>query len=149
MTTAYPTAGVRITVTKFVATAFINKDAAHYTLADTLLISNANGLVSQAAGVNGPIRVERGAAVDLVFEVVNGDGTAAVYQPVGISFFAKYGSIGLEDFPTRTVFADPFKRLLLRVHDANVHGNSFEFKVVLQRESDGALGVIDPQVDNA
>ena len=149
MHTAYPTAGIRITVKKFVATAFVNKDAGTYTTADTLLISNANGHVSQAAGVNGPIRVDRDAVVDLFFEVVNGDGTTDVYQPVGISFFGKYGGIGMEDFPTRTITADPFKRLQLRVHDANVHGNSFEFKVVLQRERDGALGVIDPQVDNA
>ena len=113
-----------------------------------MLISSGNGTVSQPA-VNDPIRVDRLARVELVFEVVAGDGTNDVYQPVGISFFGQNGGVGMDDFPTRLVAADPFKRLRLSVHDANLGGSSFEFKLVIQRERDGALGVIDPHVNNA
>lgn len=162
MSTAYPIAGVRITVMKFVPTNIVprNPEAAdyrsHFTEAVVDLISDADGLVSQSVS-DGPIRVGPHAKVDFLFEVVNGHKEMIVsppmekivYQPVGISFFGKYGGIGTEDFPTRTVTADPFKRLVLRVHDANVHGNSFKFSVIIQREDTGQLGVIDPQVDNA
>jgi len=148
MHNTFPTAGIRITIKGFVVTAFVNKDPKVYTKADTLLISNGNGTVSQPA-VNDPIRVDRLARVELVFEVVTGDGTNDVYNPVGVSFFGHGGDVGLADFPTRLVSADPFKRLRLSVHDVNLGGSSFEFKLVIQRERDGALGVIDPQVNNA
>lgn len=147
MSNKYPFAGIRITIKKFVSTALAN-DAKTYSLADVLLVTNANGAVSQPR-VNDAIRVDRGAVVDLVFEVATMLPDLDTYHVVGISFFGQNGGIGMADFPTRTVAADAFNRLRLTVHDANVDGNLFEFKLVVQRERDGALGVIDPQINNA
>jgi hypothetical protein len=148
MNQTFPSAGIRVTIKSFVPTAIVNMDKKLYTVADTLLVSNGNGTVSQTK-VNDPIRVDRRARVNLVFEVVAGDGTDAIYHPVGISFFGQHGGVGMEDFPSRLVSADPFNRLQLSVHDANLGVSSFEFKLIIQRANDGALGVIDPQVNNA
>ena len=148
MSSKYPFAGIKVTITKFEQTAIVNNDAKTYSQADVLLITNANGSVSQPRA-NDPIRVDRGAVVDLIFEVESKLPDLEVYQPVGVSFFGQHGGIGMNDFPTRTVAADAFKRLRLTVHDANVDGNVFEFKLVIQRERDGALGVIDPLINNA
>jgi hypothetical protein len=143
-----PAAGIRLAITKFNPTAIATREASHFTDATVTLVGTAGNLVSQAAP-NGPIRVDRGAVVDLVFEVIAADGSNDVYQPVGISFFGSDGTVGRLDFPLRTVHADPFNRLLLSVHDANIDANTFEYKVIIQRQRDGALGVIDPQVTNA
>ncbi len=143
-----PFAGIRVTVTKFAPVAFMNADPKTYSFGDVLLVTNANGMVSQPK-LNAAIRVDRGAVVDLVFELASPPGDPETYNVVGISFFGQHGGIGMSDFPVRTVSADPFGRLRLTVHDANIDGNLFEFKLVLQRERDGALGVIDPQIDNA
>ena len=148
MSNKCPSAGIRVTIKKFVETAFINADIRHYSEADVLLISSANGTVSQPH-VNDSIRVDRAAVVDLIFDVASPPTDRETYQPVGVSFFGQNGGIGMDDFPTRTVAADAFDRLLLTVHDANVDGNRFDFKLVIQRVRDGALGVIDPQINNA
>jgi hypothetical protein len=148
MSNKFPFAGILVTVKTFVETAVADRDARHCSTADVLLVTKAGGTVSQPH-VNDPIRVDRGAVVDLVFEVRSGSTDPDAYHPVGISFFGQYGGIGMDDFPTRTVSADAFNRLRLTVHDANLDGNVFEFKLVIQRERDGALGVIDPQINNA
>lgn len=148
MSQKYQSAGIKVTIKEFVPTAFVNSQAKTYTQADVLLVSRANGTVSQPH-VNDPIRVDRGAVVDLVFEVASLANDPDIYHPVGVSFFGQNGGVGMDDFPTRSVSADPFKRLRLTVHDANVDGNKFEFKLMIQRERDGAIGVIDPLIDNA
>lgn len=155
MHTAFPTAGVRITVTNFVPTYKVPNDAqaadyrSFFTTATVKLISDADGLVTQAAE-DAPLKVFPRAKVDFVFEVVNGrfatDGRT--YNPVGIGFFGQNGGVGIDDFPARTVSGDVFNRLLLRVHDANVHSTSFKFSLLIQCEDTGELGVIDPQVAN-
>lgn len=156
MNTAFPTAGVRIKVTNFVPTSKVPRDPSaedhrtHFTTATVKLISNADGLVTQA-GEDAPLKVFPRAKVDFVFEVVNGifatDGRT--YHPVGIGFFGQNGGVGIDDFPKRSVTGDVFNRLLLRVHDANVHSTSFKFSLLIQCQETGELGVIDPQVDNA
>jgi hypothetical protein len=148
MSNHYPFAGIRVTITRFVQAGFADLDPKKYSLGDVLLVTKANGMVSQPR-VNDPIRVDRGAVVDLVFELASQPTDPDTYQVVGVSFFGQHGGIGMADFPTRTVTADAFGRLRLTVHDANIDGNTFEFKLVLQRERDGALGIIDPQINNA
>ena len=153
MNTSYPTAGVRITVTKFVPTARVPRDPAaldyksHFTEATVELISDADGYVTQAHS-DAPLKVVPHTKVDFVFEVVNGKDDGAIYLPVGVSFYGEHGDVGIADFPTRCVTGDAFKRLLLRVHDANVHSTNFKFSVIIQCQETGDLGVIDPQVAN-
>ena len=148
MSNGYPCAGIQVTVTKFESAPRIDI-ATKYSTADVLLVGKATGKVSQAGGVNTPIRVDQLAHVDLLFAVSSATGVSKTYNPVGISFFSKDGDLGMDDFPTRTVAADPFGRLVLTAHDANIHGTSYKFNLVIQEVETGLLGVIDPQINNA
>lgn len=152
MSKKYPSAGIKVTVTKFHKAAKILAVGTTYSEAEILLIGTGAGKVSQAGGMDTPIRVDSRAEVYLVFEVeskvILPNGSAAKFQPVGVSFFSQDGSIGLDDFPTRTVSTDPFKRMLLSVFDANVHSLAYKFNLIIQEETTGELGVIDPQVNN-
>ena len=146
MSNSYPSAGIQITITKFVPVSqFVH--AMTYSFADVLLVGTGTGKVSQDGGVNTQIRVDKSAQVDLVFAVDPGI-TGKHYNPVGVSFFADDRDLGLDDFPVRTVAADAFRRLLLTAHDANVNGKSYKFNLVVQEAETGLLGVIDPQIKN-
>ncbi len=153
MNNAYPTAGVRITVKDFVPTSKVPRHPSadeikiYFSTASVDLISDADGYVTQAHS-DAPLKVVPHTKVDFVFEVVNGKDDGAIYLPVGVSFYGEHGDVGIADFPTRCVTGDAFKRLLLRVHDANVHSTNFKFSVIIQCQESGQLGVIDPQVAN-
>lgn len=149
MSEQYPCAGIRVTVTTFTPTETTSRlHGSKFSKANIQMVTDAGGRVSQDPKTK-DITVAFSQVVDLAFGV-DSDVSGHTYQPVGISFFdPNGGDIGTEDFPTRTVTADPVGRLLLTVHDAHVHqSKSFKFNLVIQQE-DGALGVIDPQVSNA
>lgn len=146
MSQQYPCAGIKVTVTKFVETNASTLLANSYSEAKLDLVSTADGNVVQDSGTL-DITVYRRTVVDLAFAVESAIA-GETYQPVGVSFFGQAGNVGVENFPTRTVTADVFGRLHLTVRDANISGGSFKFKLVIQREGDGALGVIDPHVNN-
>ena len=150
MSTTYPCAGIQITVIKFEPAARIALNHTKYSTAQVRLIGNAAGKVSQAGGTDTPIRVDQFAQVDLSFAVQSSDDKDGkpAYNPVGISFFASDGDLGLDDFPTRDVEADAFNHLVLTVHDANVHGRSYKFNLLIQKVDTGEIGVIDPQINN-
>lgn len=144
MSNKTPAAGIMVTVIQFVPAAA--DDGKSYTTATVKLVGNANGTVSQATP-NGAIRVDRGAVVDLVFAMA--PASPETYYPVGISFLGHNGGVGMDDFPTRTIDVDAFNGMTLTVRDANLDSNVFDFKLVVQRQSDGALGIIDPHINNA
>ena len=150
MANEFPCAGITVTVTKFESAPRIESfQTTKYSDADVLLIGKATGKVSQAGGKNTPIRVDQFARVDLMFVVESATANGHHFNPVGISFFASDGDLGMDDFPTRTVTADPFGRLVMVVHDANIHGATYKFNLVIQEVETGLLGVIDPQIHNA
>jgi hypothetical protein len=149
MSSQFPCAGIDIEIIKFVPSARITLDQAKYTTAHVRLIGNATGKVSQSA-VDKDIRVDRLAQVDLCFRVRSPEDQddKPAYNPVGVSFFDHDGDLGLDDFPTRVVETDPFNRLALTVHDANVNGSEYKFNLLIQKVSTGEIGVIDPQINN-
>ena len=60
--------------------------------------------------------------------------------------------IPLAVMPLLAVFgdveADALNHLVLTVHDANVHGRSYKFNLLIQKVDTGEIGVIDPQINN-
>lgn len=148
---ACSTARVSVTVTDFHE---IGRGPSH---ADVELTDTGHGTVSQGR-INDPIVVT--AEVYLEFSVSARDGDRYTYSPAGISFKETSGSaaaasdqrcggrdpLGYAAFPTRK-FVARGTSLQLTLFDANPEPAEFKFDLVIQR-SDGALGVIDPGIEN-
>jgi len=126
--------------------------------ADVEVTDTGHGKVSQGR-INDSIVVS--AEVYLDFFVSAREGDRYTYSPVGISFRevparapgeaaeAREGEcdpLGHAAFPTRIV-ASRGSTTQLTLFDANPEPAQFKFDLVIQR-SDGALGVVDPQIRN-
>jgi len=115
-------------------------------------LTTATDVVSQS-GPNAPIVVtgKVGGTVWIEFVVTDGsdNGTTGTYVPVGIGF-KDQGSVdgeGLQDFPVRKVaVVDGITQLTIK--DRLRYDTSFDFDLIIQRSSDGDIGIIDPMVTN-
>lgn len=148
---ACSTARVSVTVTDFHE---IGRGPSH---ADVELTDTGHGTVSQGR-INDPIVVT--AEVYLELSISAREGDRHTYSPVGISFKETSGAaagapdprrgdrdpLGHAAFPTRK-FVARGSSLQLTLFDANPEPAEFKFDLVIQR-SDGALGVIDPGIEN-
>lgn len=129
-----------------------------YSSADVELTDTGHGKVSQGR-INGTIVVS--AEAYLEFSVSAREGDRYTYSPVGISFREVRGAASAEEakaghgehdplghaaFPMRTAVSRG-RTTQLTVYDANPERATFKFDLVIQR-SDGALGIIDPPVEN-
>ena len=142
---ACSTARISITVTDF------HEIGRGPSQADIELTDTGHGTVSQGR-INGPIVVT--AEVHLEFSVSAREGDRHTYSPIGISFNEMsrrrgggHDPLGHAAFPTRR-FVSRGSTLQLSLFDANPEPAEFKFDLVIQR-SDGALGVIDPQIQNS
>ena len=135
---------VNLTVTKFSdifragrPTRFVMKLAQSHPLAtiegDTLFIKKPGS----------PIR----------FTLKTGDGTRERYYPVGITFVranAKRATdavrLGFVNFPERDTRADEQMLVIDDVYKDVAWPVKYKFSVVVQRGSDGKIGIIDPDI---
>lgn len=148
---ACSTARISVTVTEFL------EAGRGPSQADVELTDTGHGSVSQGR-INDPLVVT--AETFLEFSVSALEGDRYTYSPVGISFKASSGitrtapgrrdggrdPLGHAAFPTRK-FVARGDTLQLSLFDANPEPAEFKFDLVIQR-SDGALGIIDPQIRN-
>lgn len=151
---ACSTARISVTVTEFHEIG----GRGGYSRADVELTDTGHGKVSQGR-INGPIVVSD--EVYLEFSVFGRDGDRDTYSAAGISFKEVRGEpnaesleagkderdpLGHAAFPMRTAVSRG-RTMQLTVYDANPVRATFKFDLIIQR-SDGALGVIDPPVEN-
>ena len=87
------------------------------------------------------------------FTLTTGDGTRERYYPLGISFVranAKKASdalrLGFINFPERDTHTDEQMLLIDDVYKDAAYPVNYKFSVMVQRGSDGAIGIIDPEI---
>lgn len=87
------------------------------------------------------------------FTLKTGDGTRERYYPIGITFVranSKKASddlrLGFINFPERDTRTDEKMLLIDDVYKDATYPVKYKFSVVVQRGSDGAIGIIDPDI---
>lgn len=98
--------------------------------------------------------------VTLRFQVASPDNDTTHYSPVGIAFVQKakrarnYVQLAASPrtFPSHTMNLDGENRAVSITADfsdsASADQGLYEFYLIIQRENDGALGIIDPPMDH-
>jgi len=107
------------------------------------------------ATIDGNTIIVRPPGAPIHFTLTTGDGTNERYYPVGITFVRanakKVGDdlrLGFINFPERDTHA---AKKALRIDDVYKDADypvRYKFSVVVQRGSDGKIGIIDPDIDH-
>lgn len=128
--------------------------AVQYTQATMTMTQGAQGVTfdaaSQTISVSEEANLEFSGAPDTSGE------TVVLYHAVGLSYQGAGGDVvGVKAFPTEKVTTPKInvngKQVRLRIIttlDADPANDNFDFDLVIQRSTDGALGIIDPQIRN-
>ena len=125
----------------------------------TIELDNADGFVTQAA--DGSLTVSGATTMNFAFwqpTSIGGLTRDPGYTPVGIYFLedasdpSRSDPEGITDFPSCTVSTQmvgttSYRNMQVCAADTT-KGLNWEFYIVLQRVSDGKLGIIDPKVRN-
>ncbi len=87
------------------------------------------------------------------FTLTTGDGTRERYYPIGITFVRANSKrandalrLGFLNFPERDTHTDEKMLLIDDVYQDTQWPVKYKFSVIVQRGSDGAIGIIDPDI---
>jgi hypothetical protein len=107
------------------------------------------------ATIEGDTIIVRPPGAPIRFTLTTGDKTRERYYPVGITFVragAKKASddlrLGFINFPERDTHAQEKEMIITDSYKDSAYPVRYKFSVVVQRGSDGRIGIIDPDIEH-
>jgi hypothetical protein len=105
------------------------------------------------ATIEGATIFVRKPGAPILFKLTTGDGTRERYYPIGITFVRANSKkatdalrLGFINFPERDTHTDEKEMLISDVYKDVEWPVLYKFSVVVQRGSDGKIGIIDPDI---